>query len=196
VELWNESNTGLTLYIHPGRIKRGVALKDEMGPVFEPGRRYALVIDRGMRDAAGNPLAAPHRKVFQTVAADRAQPNIRAWEVKSPRARSLQPLEVRFGESLDYALLQRMLWVEKSTGPCGNEQTRRVSGKIQVDSNERRWRLTPEGPWEPGTYRLVTDSLLEDLAGNSLKKPFEVDIRTPKREVADTVSVAFNIDGK
>nr|MBC8291339.1 hypothetical protein [Planctomycetota bacterium] len=35
-ELWNEDATRLTMWVHPGRIKQGVNLRDEFGPVLKP----------------------------------------------------------------------------------------------------------------------------------------------------------------
>jgi len=41
----------LSLWIHPGRIKNGVNLREELGPVLEPNRKYTLVLSGGeLRD--------------------------------------------------------------------------------------------------------------------------------------------------
>jgi hypothetical protein len=41
---------------------------------------------------------------------------------------------------------------------------------------ERSWSFTPEQSWRAASYTLVTDANLEDLAGNTPAKPFEVDL--------------------
>jgi hypothetical protein len=46
----------LTLFIDPGRIKRGVLPLEEVGPALEEGKRYTLMIDRDLKDGTGNPL--------------------------------------------------------------------------------------------------------------------------------------------
>jgi hypothetical protein len=185
VELWNEDNTRLTLYLHPGRIKRGVALREEMGPILQPHQTYTLVIGKGLVDAGGNFLAAPFRKAFRTISDDRAQPDINQWKLTPPQAGTTQPLTIRFNEILDYALLRRMIWVETSNG-------QRVAGKVSVDDHERCWRFTPQSAWAIGTYRVVVDTLLEDMAGNSLGKPFEVDTAQPPPKMPPTVALTFS----
>ena len=44
LELWNADAARLSLFVHPGRIKQGVNLRDEFGPVLEPGKQYTLVV--------------------------------------------------------------------------------------------------------------------------------------------------------
>jgi len=54
---WSDDGKRLTLWIHPGRVKRGVNLREEIGPVLAPGKKYTLRIDgtleRPERPAAG-----------------------------------------------------------------------------------------------------------------------------------------------
>jgi hypothetical protein len=45
-----------------------------------------------------------------------------------------------------------------------------------IDLQRVEWRFTPEQPWKPGEHRITIDPELEDLAGNNLRKPFEVDL--------------------
>jgi hypothetical protein len=42
-----------------------------------------------------------------------------------------------------------------------------------VSQSETTWQWIPDSPWKEGAYALVIDSVLEDLAGNSLERPFE-----------------------
>ena len=50
-----------------------------------------------------------------------------------------------------------------------------VAGAATVSRNENQWRFTPSAPWKPGDYNLTVDSALEDLAGNRIGRPFDVD---------------------
>jgi hypothetical protein len=70
-----------------------------------------------------------------------------------------------------------------------------VAGKIQVDREERRWRLFPDRPWAAGRHELVADTELEDLAGNSIARPFEIDVVRPidRRIETRTVRLGFDI---
>jgi hypothetical protein len=45
-----------------------------------------------------------------------------------------------------------------------------------VGRGEREWRFRPAAPWRAGPHQLLVDTLLEDLAGNSIGRPFEVDV--------------------
>ncbi len=73
---------------------------------------------------------------------------------------------MRFPEPLDRALLGRMLGVfEKSDA---------IVGKIEVGAGETSWRFVPDQPWRAGEYALQVGQALEDLAGNSIGRPFEI----------------------
>jgi len=110
------------------------------------------------------------------------------WRIAAPLAGSALPLTVSFPKPLDHALLQRLLWVTDSDG-------KHVAGTVQVSDEETRWHFTPQRPWCAGRYDLVVDTSLEDLAGNSVGKPFEVDVFRPiQRQVkAATVKQPFQI---
>jgi hypothetical protein len=82
---------------------------------------------------------------------------------------------------MDSALLQRMLWIADSSG-------KKIAGTISLGRQETVWRFTPDQPWQAGEYQLSADNRLEDLAGNSLGKPFEVDVLRPiEREIKPEV---------
>ena len=181
-ELWDPAGTRLTVFFDPGRIKRGLKPREEVGPVLEEGKAYTLVIDREWLDASGRPLKVGFRRPITSAAPDDVQPDAKNWELRPPRAGTRDPLTVRFSEPLDHAMLERVLWVVDKAG-------KPVAGAIEVDSEETRWRYRPRTPWRPGGYALVAETTLEDLAGNSIGRPFEVDVfrsvdrRIPRRTV-------------
>jgi hypothetical protein len=49
-----------------------------------------------------------------------------------------------------------------------------VAGEIRVTGREREWQFTPRGTWAADSHYVEVDSDLEDLAGNSLRKLFDV----------------------
>src|SRR5262249_10274078 len=63
-ELWDPGVKRFTLLLHPGRIKRGLKPREELGPILEEGKRYTLVIAADWSDAEGNLLKAGVRKSF------------------------------------------------------------------------------------------------------------------------------------
>ena len=44
---------------------------------------------------------------------------------------------------------------------------------------EHRWIFASQRPWTPGAYRIAVDASVEDLAGNCVGKPFEIDVLRP-----------------
>ncbi len=166
VELWNADSKRLTLYLHPGRIKRGVGLNEELGPILQPNRRYTLLLRANFKDATGQPMATDFRHAINTTAPDRTQPLLAYWKLQLPRPGTRAALLVHFGEPLDFGLAQRVIRVEQQRGA-------RVAGRVQLRDQARAWHFTPAKPWEAGQYRLVAEPELEDLVGNNLVRPFE-----------------------
>lgn len=171
-ELWDRDGLRLTLLIDPGRIKRDVGPREGFGPVLEAGKTYTLLIDARWPDAEGRPLKGPYRKTFRTTSADATCPDIKTWRVRPPVAGSVAPLIVEAPEPLDHALFSRLVRVQ---GPDGRD----VAGRVNVADEETRWSFTPDRPWQGGTYQLAVDTTLEDLAGNNLRRPFELDVFEP-----------------
>lgn len=186
-ELWDPNNTRLTMTFDPGRIKRDLTSNKSMGPPIAEGKRYTLVIDREWRDANGVGLIETFRKTFRGGPAVRQPPDPKTWRLTTPPADSRDPLVVSFGRPMNYTLLQRML---KVPGPRGD-----VAGSITVAREESEWRFTPQRPWNPGAYRLIIDTSLEDLAGNKIGQPFDIDVfdHVTERITSSTTSLPFEI---
>ncbi|MEZ5299773.1 MAG: Ig-like domain-containing protein [Verrucomicrobiales bacterium] len=104
--------------------------------------------------------------MFATGAPDYAQPSVKEWKVAAPNAGSRQPLRLDFDEPLDYALLNRVLEVIDDAGTP-------ILGKVAIGNEERSWSFTPDAPWNAGRHAVQIGTELEDLAGNSFRKPFE-----------------------
>jgi hypothetical protein len=67
-----------------------------------------------------------------------------------------------------------------------------VDGTIAVSRNETEWRFTPAAPWIAGAYHLTVDKRLEDLAGNSIGQPFDIDVFDTVTEHLATAAVAVS----
>ena len=189
VDLWNADRTRFTVLYDPGRVKRGIRPNAELGRPLEGGRRYTLVVDAAWRDAAGQPLVAPFRREFRVGPARERALDPADWRLDLPALGTRDPLAVRFPVPLDYGLLQRALGV--ATG-----DDRPLAGEIRVEQGETRWTFTPRAPWRPGEYRLVAAATLEDVAGNRIGRPFEVDATEARgSERARGAVVPFRIGG-
>ncbi|REJ84940.1 MAG: hypothetical protein DWQ36_18830 [Acidobacteria bacterium] len=163
--LWDAERRRLTLFLDPGRIKRGVGPNRELGPVLEPGRRYELEIGPPLRSVDGEELAT-HRHRFETGDVDRDPPHPGTW-VLVPPAEGDSPLEVRFDDLLDPEIARRMLTVTDMRGEL-------VAGDAETTPGGDHWSFTPRRPWRPGSYVLVVPPAIEDLAGNAVGRRFDV----------------------
>jgi hypothetical protein len=90
---------------------------------------------------------------------------------------------------MDYALASRVIHVTTATGG-------RIAGTPEVDLGETRWRFQPQEPWKAGNYLVETATILEDLAGNSLGRAFEVDVfeKVEDRIVQMTRTIPFTVE--
>ncbi|MAG93875.1 MAG: hypothetical protein CMJ48_09020 [Planctomycetaceae bacterium] len=172
-QLWSRDELRLTLWFHPGRQKTGLNLNVELGPVLQEGHEYELGIAGEWLSQRGTTLGTQTVKRFRAGPADRTQPDPQAWTLAIPPARSKDPLTVRFTEPLDWALLRSELNVLDAQGT-------QVAGSVAVGEDEQIWHLTPASSWEPGEYRVAVNGQLEDLAGNAVDRPFEVDLEAAK----------------
>ncbi len=186
VDLWNEDRTRFTVLYDPGRVKRGILPNEEMGRPLAEGQTYALEIDAGWRDAEGQPLAAPFRREFRVGPPQEHALDPGDWRLEVPAGGTRDPLAVDFPAALDYGLLHRALRVAADGRP--------LAGEIRVEREETRWLFTPYAPWRPGEHQLVAAATLEDVAGNRIGRPFEVDASTgPDAPRASGARVPFLI---
>ena len=186
VDLWNADRMRYTVLYDPGRVKRGIRPNAELGRPLSVDRGYTLVIDADWRDAAGQPLVAPFRREFRVGPARERALDPAAWRLDLPAGGTRDPLAVRFPLPLDYGLLQRALRVATVGG-------RPLAGEIRVEQGETRWTFTPRAPWRPGEYQLVAAATLEDVAGNRIGRPFEVDAEAQGSGRARGAVVPFQI---
>lgn len=168
-ELWDSEARRLTLWIHPGRVKQGVNLREELGPVLLPGREYSLVIDGNLRSATGAPLGQEVRHRFRTLPEDHERPMPESWTLSAPPAGTKEPLRITSREPLDHALLQRYLYIRDAN-------RRKLEAAIAVEPGETAWTLTPAEPWRAEPHLLFIGNMLEDLAGNTRERVFDTDL--------------------
>ncbi|MEM7386877.1 MAG: PQQ-binding-like beta-propeller repeat protein, partial [Verrucomicrobiota bacterium] len=186
-ELWDRSGKRLTLFFDPGRVKRELQPRDEVGPAIVSGRSYLLRVDRAWRDADGQPMLNAFEKRFTVGPPDYDQPDPTQWKIEVPNPGSLDPLTIRLGEPLDHGMLHRVINVASADGTIQN-------GRITTAREENLWHFHPADPWSPGRFRLEIDSTLEDLAGNNIDRPFETILtgRTPATKPR-TLSLPFHV---
>ncbi|MDA8017957.1 MAG: hypothetical protein MPN21_10970 [Thermoanaerobaculia bacterium] len=163
--LWDPSRSRLTLFIHAGRVKRGVGPNQALGPVLEEGKNYTLRVGEQALDAHGRHLVETYEHRFTAGPEDHVSPSPVSWTLEPPRS-SDEPLRVSLVEPADVALLQRMPAVLGDAG-------RPVAGRIDVSKDGSSFAFLPEGAWEPGNYELWVPAALEDPSGNRIGRKFE-----------------------
>jgi hypothetical protein len=184
-ELWDPDHRRLTVLFDPGRIKRGLLPLQEAGSAIENGKQYKLVIDREWIDAGGAPLEAGYIKTFRAAPADRTPPDPKHWRVTAPAAATTSPLTLDFPKPMDYALLVHLIEVFDPAG-------KRLTGSVSIEQQETRWKFTPDAPWARATYQIRIETALEDLAGNRIGRPFDVDtFERVERPEKKQVSLSF-----
>lgn len=200
-ELWDRSGTRLTLLLDPGRIKRGLVPREEDGAILEAGKSYRLTVHSEWPNAQGRPMQDATIKEFTVVEEDFHQPNAEDWILKIAdrkidlsvidepdfkKSSSLNLLEVRFPESLDHAMLSHSLEVIDALGNA-------IPGRVETRDHEQCWRFIPIATMLPGEYTVKINPLLEDLAGNSVSRPFEVDLSKPISVKKPILSLRFTV---
>ena len=188
-ELWSTDGTRFTLLFDPGRIKRGLKPREEVGPVLVQGKSYTLVVAKDWPSAAGVPLSRSVRRTFRVGPPDETIPDPATWTIHPPAADTRDRLAIEFPEPLDHALARRLIAVRDPGGHL-------LGGDVAIESGETVWSMRPgEGSWKPGRYRIEIGTELEDLAGNSIARPFEVDLVEPisARVKSATVTLPFRI---
>jgi len=173
-EIWDEANNCLIVFIHPGRIKWGVELRELMGPVLHEKRSYSLVVRGEWTDLEGNKIGKDTIKKFRTTGEDRVRIELSDWKLTPPTAGTRDAVALMLPKSVDYRSLQTGLTVT-------NARNETVAGEIAVGKDEKSWRFTPTQPWQPGPHRVNVNPDLEDVAGNTPARPFDMDLGTPKQ---------------
>lgn len=167
-ELWDPQGRRLTVLFDPGRIKRGLVDHINEGPPLVVGETCTLEIDPLWRDAAGALLAEPWRKSIIVGAPLRAGLDPADWRL-TPPAEPDGPVTIDFPHPLDAALALRAFSVWRGDEP--------VPCVAELGRGETRLLLTPAASWTPGRYAVRADPVLEDIAGNRIGRPFDIDRR-------------------
>ncbi len=166
---WDYGYQRYTVFFDPGRVKRGILPNEELGRPLTAGQSYTLVVETTWPDAQGMPLKEELQKKFTVGPEDTTPIDPWSWRLRVPAAGTTQRFVVSFPEPLDHGLLRRGLAVEDSGGGP-------LEGDVEITNWETRWSFTPSRSWQAGAYSLVALSILEDLAGNRIGVPFEIDV--------------------
>ena len=176
--LLDEESMLLTVWIEPGRQKRGLGPNERLGSVFEIGQPYSLVISKNLSDKNGIEMHEDIIHHFSISNNDRISPNPQQWEIKFPSTDSKNALQINFKESMDYGSAQQAFKIIDSSGE-------EIIGAWTWTTSESILSFTPEKNWTSGHYEIIVLTSIEDLAGNNLNRLFDGAVRS-KNEVLET----------
>lgn len=152
--LWSTDGRTLTVYLDPGRVKTGLKIRSEYGPILRAGESVQLRLgDRVLKTWSIQPV---HEQPIE--------PRLRA--LAPPLAGSRTPLSVTFEFPIDRQDVD-LIAIQDPDG-------RRADGVSSLARGERTWTFRPARPWSPGRYVLRLNAELEDPEGNRLTSSFEV----------------------
>ncbi|GAB3925708.1 Ig-like domain-containing protein [Larkinella terrae] len=188
-ELWNPDRTMLTLWLDPGRIKRDLQPNKRLGVPLQKSVHYQLVVSNSWPDQQGTKLTKAFTKSFVTIPRDSLSPDPSRWQITPPAADGNQPVDIAFGEPLDYSLLTETLHIIGEDGKS-------LPGEWRIGDEEKTAHFKPAQNWKPGRYTLRIEARLEDLAGNNLNRPFDRDLtqKTVPVTSASFFERSFRID--
>jgi hypothetical protein len=162
---WTSDGKHLVMMLHPGRVKRDIRYFEEGDILFEPGKKYTLVVTATLLGRNNRMLEKEFTKQFTIVAPDRVMPVFDDKKLAAPKANTNQPVKLLFNEGMDYGTLLIGLDVKSKTG-------KNVEGEITANSDSS-WSFIPVLPWEAGTYTVQLNDYTSDIAGNHLTRRFE-----------------------
>jgi len=181
---WSHDGKRLTLLIHPGRIKQGVNLRTELGPVLIPNRKYELILNETIQTPDGRKLGKSFHHTFETTAEDRTLLDPGKWKIEPPEAPH-SPLMINTQKALDPWLVTRHLMVIQDE----NE----IATTLKWDRSQTRFELTPTSPWLSGDFTIKIDEFLEDLSGNTALRSFDTDLSRDSPPKNPTLELHFTV---
>jgi hypothetical protein len=187
-ELWNSDRTMLTVWLDPGRIKRGLQPNQQWGAPLRSGEHYTLVVSDHWKDIQGTALTQSYFKKLIATVRDSLPPDPMTWTIRTPAPDTKKELCINMKSTLDYSLLNSALAIV-------DEQEKIILGTWTIGNKERSVSFIPHEPWIAGKYQLQVETRLEDLAGNNINRPFDVDLRTNSKlaAAAKSISLPFEV---
>lgn len=186
-ELWNKERTILTVWLHPGRIKRELQPNKNLGNPLQAGGFYHIIISQQWKDINGASLKQSYIKKFTVASRDSLIPDTKNWRIFHPVAGSKNAMELKFDESLVYTLIQESIEIY-------NPEKKQIDGNLEVLPNETGVLFTPTFNWKKGGYLISIQTRLEDLAGNNLNRAFDQDISVKQQGVeTDSFEIQFDV---
>lgn len=184
-ELWNNNNTELTLWLDPGRIKKGLIPNEKQGKPIEQGKKYLIKIDRNWFDTNENSLDKDYQKEIFVTQKDIIKPSKKQLQIFTPEFNTKNNLKIESSEELD------MMLIEDNFSIYMNNTL--ISGAFSFDKKAKIVYFKPNNKWTKGNYKLIIKSQQEDLAGNNFNRLFDRDIKKDNINPLQKIELEFSI---
>ncbi len=164
VPLWSPDLRLLTVWLHPGRQKTGVNLNEDEGPVLIEGHRYRLSLSKHATTTEGAQLGYDRDMEFTASAPVHARVDPQRWQLSctpDPADASCRIVRIGFPDLLDWAMLHMAIKIDGE--PCAWQPV----GDHSISAGGIHLK--------PGPHQLHVNPRLEDIAGNNLLRPFELE---------------------
>jgi hypothetical protein len=175
--LVNDEDNLVTLWIEPGRQKRGIDPNVELDSPLKIGKNYSIRIKASLKDKRGIPMQSDYSHPFQIKEADRTSPKPEKWKIKTPLKDSTFPIEINLQEDLDYKSVLSSVKIQL--------ESKTIKGRLKYQFDQQKVLFYPNLPWEKGNYLIFVDKELEDLAGNNLERLFDEDIKSKTKAITN-----------
>ena len=156
----------LTIWIEPGRQKRGLQPNEILGPPFIAGRTYQLHVMGSLRDKEGVLMQDEWMSSFSISEPDRKSPDVTMWQLSLPVFGIRESLTLITDESMDYVSFSQLTFIKDQNGE-------KVAGQISLDNEEQSLIFNPNLPWKKENYTIHLDAAIEDPSGNNLIRLFD-----------------------
>ena len=186
-ELWDATQTQLTIIFDPSRVKTGLIANETLGRALQAGENVRLVVDH-LQDIYGQPMEHPYTKRFTVVKEDVIAPDTDLWEMELPTSNENAAFKLHFVDAIDEMSLLNRIKMYTDSGEV-------LKGMIHLKNEERTWEFIPEENWMPGKYLIKVNTRLADPSGNNLNGLFDHKIGGLKNEKEGTViTIPFHIE--
>ena len=185
-ELWDDSQTQLTIIFDPSRVKTGLVANETLGRALQSNKQYKIVIG-DLEDIYGQKLTQPYIKSFSVVTADIVSPDSNYWKFVLPKANSKSVLAIHFLDTVDRMSLLNRIQVF-------NAKNELITGSIYLKNKEKTWEFIPDNKWLSKDYVLRINSRLADPSGNNLNGLFDHNIGSLKnKQEGKIIEIPFQV---
>ena len=159
---WLDSGRLLVLMIHPGRVKSGIRY---IGPVFDVGKQYTLVVDSSLKDIYGRSVLAGSSHTYTVVKERKERIKINSVTANVTSGTN-EPIALQLNNPVDHA--------SALTGFSIVDQSEKELSFTLIQNNNNTLLLQPDKAWQPGRYHIVRAGRFYDCAGNRVNRLFEM----------------------